>query len=47
MDAQVDYAIDIQVKLVKFYGWENRWIDRVLDSRKFELGWLVKGVSVN
>ncbi|KAF8502967.1 multidrug resistance-associated ABC transporter [Gautieria morchelliformis] len=31
------------VKLVKFYGWENRWIDRVLDARKFELGWLVKG----
>ncbi|KIJ35250.1 hypothetical protein M422DRAFT_262419 [Sphaerobolus stellatus SS14] len=30
------------VKLVKFYGWENRWVDRVLDARKFELKWLVK-----
>ncbi|KAF8577829.1 multidrug resistance-associated ABC transporter [Ramaria rubella] len=30
------------VKLVKFYGWENRWIERVLDARKFELGWLSK-----
>ncbi|KAF8526563.1 hypothetical protein BU17DRAFT_82663 [Hysterangium stoloniferum] len=30
------------VKLVKFYGWELRWIDRVLDARKFELKWLVK-----
>ncbi|KAF8529350.1 multidrug resistance-associated ABC transporter [Gautieria morchelliformis] len=31
------------VKLVKFYGWENRWMDRVLDARKIELDWLVKG----
>ncbi|GJJ10347.1 hypothetical protein Clacol_004573 [Clathrus columnatus] len=30
------------VKLVKFYAWENRWMDRVLDARKFELKWLVK-----
>ncbi|KAF8502966.1 ABC transporter type 1, transmembrane domain-containing protein [Gautieria morchelliformis] len=31
------------VKLVKFYGWENRWMDRVLNARKIELDWLVKG----
>lgn len=39
-------GLSIQVKLVKFYAWENRWIDRVLDARKFELKWLVKGMSI-
>ncbi|KAF8579651.1 multidrug resistance-associated ABC transporter [Ramaria rubella] len=33
------------VKLIKFYGWETLWIDRVLDARKFELKWLVKSKS--
>ncbi|KIJ35944.1 hypothetical protein M422DRAFT_782369 [Sphaerobolus stellatus SS14] len=30
------------VKLVKFYGWENRWIQRVMESRRDELKWLNK-----
>ena len=31
---------------MKFYGWENRWIDRVLAARNYELVWLVKRMSV-
>ncbi|KIJ35247.1 hypothetical protein M422DRAFT_262416 [Sphaerobolus stellatus SS14] len=30
------------LKLVKFYAWENRWIDRVLGARSIEIKWLAK-----
>jgi ABC-type multidrug transport system fused ATPase/permease subunit len=30
------------VKFIKFFAWEERWIQRALDSRKFEIKWLVK-----
>ncbi|KIJ28632.1 hypothetical protein M422DRAFT_784503 [Sphaerobolus stellatus SS14] len=30
------------LKLVKFYAWENRWMDRILDARNLELKWLAK-----
>ncbi|KIJ51976.1 hypothetical protein M422DRAFT_202944 [Sphaerobolus stellatus SS14] len=29
-------------KLVKLYGWENRWIQRVMEARRNELKWLTK-----
>lgn len=31
------------VKFIKFFAWEEKWIQRALDSRKFELNWLIKG----
>jgi len=30
------------IKFIKFFAWEDRWIQRALDSRKHELKWLVK-----
>ncbi|KAI0696160.1 multidrug resistance-associated ABC transporter [Cytidiella melzeri] len=30
------------VKFIKFFAWEDRWIQRVLDAREVELQWLVK-----
>ena len=33
----------LQVKFVKFFAWEDRWIDRVMDSREAEIEWIVKG----
>lgn len=35
-----------QVKFIKFFAWEDRWIKRVSDTRRVELQWLVKGVSL-
>ena len=32
----------LQIKVVKFYGWEDRWTDRILESREAELKWLWK-----
>ena len=36
-----------QVKFIKFFAWEERWIDRALDARGAELEWMVKGAAVN
>lgn len=33
------------VKFIKFFAWEGRWIDRVMDARGVEMGWMVKGGS--
>ncbi|KAF5353364.1 hypothetical protein D9756_007860 [Leucocoprinus leucothites] len=30
------------VKFIKFFAWEDRWIDRALDARGYELKWMVK-----
>ena len=30
------------MKIIKFFAWEDRWIQRAMDSRKHELKWLVK-----
>ena len=30
------------MKFIKFFAWENRWIDRTLESREVEMGWLLK-----
>lgn len=37
--------IFLKIKLVKFYGWENQWIDRVMEARNNELKWLVRCAS--
>jgi len=31
------------VKFIKFFAWEERWIDRAVDARKVEIGWMIKG----
>jgi hypothetical protein len=31
-----------QVKFIKFFAWESRWIDRALDAREAEMKWLIK-----
>ena len=30
------------VKFIKFFAWEDRWIQRAMKSRKKELSWMVK-----
>jgi len=30
------------VKFIKFFAWEEKWIQRALDSRAVELEWVVK-----
>ncbi|KXN85925.1 ATP-dependent bile acid permease [Leucoagaricus sp. SymC.cos] len=30
------------VKFIKFFAWEDRWIDRAMDARQNELRWMVK-----
>ncbi|KAF7362379.1 hypothetical protein MVEN_00584800 [Mycena venus] len=30
------------VKFIKFFAWEQRWIDRALKARNAEIGWMVK-----
>ncbi|KAH7882505.1 hypothetical protein F5I97DRAFT_1905629 [Phlebopus sp. FC_14] len=30
------------VKFIKFFAWEERWIQRTLDARAVEMNWLVK-----
>lgn len=33
------------VKFIKFFAWEERWIDRAMDARGVEMEWIVKGKS--
>ncbi|EJU04810.1 hypothetical protein DACRYDRAFT_114129 [Dacryopinax primogenitus] len=30
------------IKFIKFFAWENQWIDRAMKARQEELNWLVK-----
>ena len=30
------------VKFIKFFAWEDRWIQRVLDAREGEMQWMIK-----
>ncbi|KAJ7592171.1 hypothetical protein C8J56DRAFT_932695 [Mycena floridula] len=30
------------VKFIKFFAWENRWIDRTLAAREVEMKWMIK-----
>jgi hypothetical protein len=31
------------VKFIKFFSWEQRWIDRALKARNEEIKWMIKG----
>ena len=33
------------IKFIKFFAWEDRWINRALDAREEEMKWMVKGSS--
>ena len=33
------------IKFVKFFAWEDRWIQRALDAREVEMQWMIKGTS--
>lgn len=32
-----------KVKFIKFFAWEERWIQRALDAREVEMQWMIKG----
>ncbi|KAI0697630.1 multidrug resistance-associated ABC transporter [Cerioporus squamosus] len=32
----------VPVKFIKFFAWEDRWIQRVLDAREVEMQWMIK-----
>lgn len=34
------------IKFIKFFGWEEKWIKRVLDARQGEMSWFVKGGQI-
>ena len=36
-----------QVKFIKFFAWEDRWIQRVMEARKVEMEWMVKGAFIS
>lgn len=31
------------VKFIKFFAWEDRWIQRAMEARGVEMDWMVKG----
>ena len=31
-----------KIKFIKFFAWENRWIDRASDARAAEIKWMIK-----
>jgi hypothetical protein len=33
----------LKIKFIKFFAWENHWIDRVSDARATEIKWMIKG----
>ena len=35
----------VQVKFIKFFAWEERWIGRALDAREAEMQWMIKGAD--
>jgi hypothetical protein len=36
-----------KIKFIKFFAWEDRWIDRTMAAREEEMKWMVKSASVN
>lgn len=32
----------LKIKFIKFFAWEDRWIDRVSDARATEIKWMIK-----
>ncbi|KAF7974527.1 hypothetical protein HWV62_11990 [Athelia sp. TMB] len=39
---QLVHELISAVKFVKFFAWEGRWIERVMNARKHELNWIIK-----
>ena len=35
------------IRFIKFFAWEDRWVQRVLDARAIELRWLIKGIDLH
>jgi hypothetical protein len=35
-----------QVKFIKFFAWEEQWIQRALDAREIEMKWMIKGMAL-
>ena len=35
-------ATQLKIKFIKFFAWENRWIDRASDARATEIKWMIK-----
>ena len=35
------------IKFIKFFAWEDRWIERVLDAREVEMQWMIKGLYLH
>ena len=31
------------VKFIKFFAWEDKWIQRTLNAREVEMQWMIKG----
>lgn len=34
-----------KVKFIKFFAWENKWIEKAMDARNTEIKWMVKGLQ--
>jgi hypothetical protein len=43
----VVYLIMRQVKFIKFFAWEEKWIGKTMDAREVEMKWLIKGMWVH
>lgn len=37
----------VQVKFIKYFAWESKWIDRALAAREVELGLILRGACVD
>ena len=31
-----------QIKFIKFFAWEDKWISRAMDAREIEMKWMIK-----
>jgi len=41
--SSVDARIGIyQIKFIKFFAWEDKWIGRTMDAREVEIKWMIK-----
>jgi len=41
------YLIMRQVKFIKFFAWEEKWIGKTMDAREVEMRWLIKGIWIH
>lgn len=44
--APTDSCIIMQVKFIKFFAWEDRWIGKVMNAREVEMQWMIKSASL-